>query len=70
MKKSKIGGRCKTCLGCNKLDEIGFKGTNYCKYYQSDRSDKYKTFFYILIEILILIALGYLVFLKVSRVIE
>lgn len=62
----KIKGKCRTCLGCNKLDEIGFKGVRKCKYYKDGRNWK-EILFYIM-EIILLLALGYVVYVKISMV--
>ena len=36
-----IKGKCKTCLGCNRLEDLYFKGTknciNYVRYYGNER---------------------------------
>lgn len=66
-KNKKLNGKCRSCLGCGRLEEIGFKGTNYCEHYINDRSDKYKVWFWILIEVLVLIGMAYLVYLKISK---
>jgi len=30
----KLKGKCKDCLGCNKIRERGFRGVRRCKYYE------------------------------------
>lgn len=64
----KIKGKCRTCLGCNKLDEQGFRGTNECKYF-IDGTDKKKIIIWILMEIILLLALGYAVYTKISMIV-
>lgn len=61
----KLKGKCRTCLGCNKLDEQGFKGVDHCKYY-IDGTRKDKIILWILMELILLLALGYVVYLKIS----
>lgn len=34
--KNKLKGKCKKCVGCNKIFERNFIGTNKCKYYVKD----------------------------------
>lgn len=63
----KLKGKCRTCLGCNKLEEIGFKGTNECKYY-IDGTRKDKIILWILMELALLLALGCVVYLKISMI--
>ena len=58
MEKSK--GKCKTCFGCNKLEERGFKGVNYCKYYVKAEDDERVVYLILLIEIVLyMMFLGY-----------
>lgn len=36
---NKLKGKCKSCFGCNKLEEFGFKGRKKCKnYIKADNS--------------------------------
>ena len=32
MKYPELKGKCKTCLGCNRLEDPYFTGTNECEY--------------------------------------
>lgn len=63
----KIKGKCRTCLGCNKLDEQGFKGTNECKYF-IDGTKKEKIFLWIFMELILIFTLGYVVYLKINMI--
>lgn len=35
----KIKGKCKSCLGCNLLEDFGFKGRKKCKNYIKDNTN-------------------------------
>ena len=61
----KLKGKCRTCLGCNLLEEQGFKGREECKYF-IDGTRKDKIILWILMELILLLALGYVVYLKIS----
>ena len=62
----KLRGKCKTCLGCNKLEEMGFKGRLHCKYYISGetkeefKDDERTVYLILLIEVILyMMFLGY-----------
>lgn len=66
----KLKGKCKSCLGCNKLSEFGFKGTRKCKYYiRANRHDILEIEIFIGIACIVIfgiLKLGYIVFEKFS----
>ena len=33
-----LKGICKKCLGCNKLENFNFIGTNYCENFKGDKN--------------------------------
>lgn len=39
MKYSQLIGKCANCLGCNRLEDINFRGTYRCEYATSEQID-------------------------------
>lgn len=64
----KLKGKCKTCLGCNLLDDFGFKGRKRCKYYQKtydENFDKYIVIAFIIFTLFLIttiISVGYWIY--------
>lgn len=54
----KLKGKCKKCVGCNKIFEKGFAGVKRCKYYTRKMEDESTLSFweFALFEIFIIIA--------------
>ena len=42
LKYSKLQGKCKTCLGCNQLENKNFTGISECKNYMKGSRDEEK----------------------------
>ena len=57
--KKKLKGKCKKCVGCNKIFEKGFAGVKRCKYYikKVEDEESFTSFIVLLIfEIFVIIA--------------
>lgn len=55
----KLRGKCKKCVGCNKIFEKGFTGVKRCKYYIRKKEEKESIIsflVFVLFEIFIIIA--------------
>lgn len=37
---------CKSCLGCNRLEDLEFEGVNECKYMKNEKEPKYDCQYY------------------------
>ena len=62
-----LKGKCKDCIGCNLLEDIGFKGREHCKYYIKDNRVNWTLIIGAIIELLMigLIFIGFYNILKI-----
>lgn len=58
---NELKGKCKTCLGCNLLDDFAFKGRNKCKNYtRANQNEHIAIIIIMLVEIVMfMMYLGY-----------
>ena len=56
--KNKLKGKCKKCVGCNKIFEKGFIGVKRCKYYirKTEEEESFASFLgFAIFEIFVII---------------
>lgn len=62
-----LKGKCKTCFGCNRLDDDNFKGVRKCKNYIRANKEEHITIIIVLIvEALMFILLGWYAYYRIS----
>lgn len=63
----KLKGKCKTCFGCNLLNDFGFKGRKKCKNYIRANPNEYLEWLIIGISVIsVLIGIGFYLYFKFS----
>lgn len=63
----KLKGKCRTCFGCNILDEPGFKGRKKCKNYIRANPNEYLEWLIIGISVIsVLIGIGFYLYCKIN----
>jgi len=63
----KIKGKCKTCLGCNLLEDFGFKGKKKCKYYiRANKQEFWAIIIVAIVELIMFIGLGFYAYFRIN----
>ena len=53
-----LKGKCKKCLGCNRLNDENFEGTNECDFYTKES----RNWFLIIVAIITLISISFIIY--------